>query len=36
MALVRLLRKNGYPPSWNNEIFAKILSQVDNQKRNVF
>lgn len=34
MDLVRLLRKNGYPPKWNNEIFAKILAQVDNQKRN--
>lgn len=36
MDLVRLLRKNGYPPKWNNEIFAKIIAQVDNQKRNGF
>lgn len=35
MDLVRLLRKNGYPPKWNNEIFSKILAQVDNQKRNL-
>jgi type I restriction enzyme R subunit len=35
MDLVRLLRKNGYPPSWNNEIFSKIIAQVDNQKRNI-
>jgi type I restriction enzyme R subunit len=35
MDLVRLLRKNGYPPSWNNEIFSKILAQIDNQKRNI-
>jgi len=34
MDLVRLLRKNGYPPRWNEEIFGKILSQVENQKRN--
>jgi len=33
MDLVRLLRKNGYPPKWNNEIFNKIIAQVDNQKR---
>jgi len=36
MDLVRLLRKNGYPPKWNNEIFTRILAQVDNQKRNGF
>lgn len=35
MDLVRLLRKNGYPPKWNNVIFNKILAQVDNQKRNL-
>ena len=35
MELVRLLRKNGYPPKWNNEIFTRILAQVDNQKRNL-
>jgi len=35
MDLVRLLRKNGYPPKWNNEIFSRILAQVDNQKRNL-
>jgi type I restriction enzyme R subunit len=33
MDLVRLLRKNGYPPKWNNEIFNKIIAQVDNQKK---
>lgn len=35
MDLVRLLRKNGYPPKWNIEIFEKILIQVDNQKINI-
>ena len=35
MDLVKLLRKNGYPPKWNNEIFTRILAQVDNQKRNL-
>jgi type I restriction enzyme R subunit len=36
MDLVRLLRQNGYPPKWNNDIFTRILAQVDNQKRNGF
>ena len=32
--LVLLLYSNGYPPQWNQEVFSKILAQVDNQKRN--
>ena len=27
--LMKLLYKNGYPPRWNQEIFDKVLDQVE-------
>ena len=32
--LTVLLYKNGYPPVWSNEIFERVLDQVENYKRN--
>ena len=32
--LVVLLYHNGYPPEWNDEVFARVLDQVENFKRN--
>lgn len=32
--LIKLLYKNGYPPQWSNDIFNKILDQVENYKKN--
>jgi len=29
-----LLYKNGYPPTWNDEVFEKILEQVENYTSN--
>lgn len=31
--LIKLLYHEGYPPQWNNEIFEKILTQVENYKQ---
>lgn len=30
--LTDILYKNGYPPEWNEEIFTKVLAQVENFK----
>lgn len=30
--LTKLLYKNGYPPTWSNEIYEKVLEQVENYK----
>ena len=30
--LMMLLYKSGYPPVWNQEVFQKIMEQVDNYK----
>lgn len=32
--LLVLLYHNGYPPEWNDEVFARVLDQVENFKRN--
>ena len=32
--LMMLLYKSGYPPLWNQEVFQKIMEQVDNYKYN--
>ncbi len=32
--LLVLLYNNGYPPEWNDEVFARVLDQVENFKRN--
>ena len=32
--LTFLLYENGYPPDWSNDIFAKVLEQVENYKGN--
>ena len=32
--LMMLLYKSGYPPVWNQEVFQKIMEQVDNYKYN--
>ena len=32
--LVVLLYHNGYPPEWNDEVFARVLDQVENFKKN--
>ena len=32
--LTILLYENGYPPEWDQEVFEKILVQVENYKRN--
>lgn len=29
-----LLDENGYPPKWNDEVFDKVLDQVENYKSN--
>lgn len=31
--VVRLLYKNGYPPEWNDEVFEKVIEQVENFKK---
>jgi type I restriction enzyme R subunit len=31
--VVRLLYKNGYPPEWNEEVFEKVIEQVENFKQ---
>ena len=31
--VVRLLYKNGYPPEWNDEVFEKVIEQVENFKQ---
>lgn len=33
--LVIMLRKNGYPPQWDDKIFSIIITQVNNQKRSL-
>ena len=32
--LTFLLYENGYPPDWSDDIFAKVLEQVENYKGN--
>lgn len=32
--LTYLIYKNGYPPEWDNEVFEKVLEQVENYKKN--
>ncbi|MCD8291785.1 MAG: DUF3387 domain-containing protein, partial [Prevotella sp.] len=32
--LVYLIYKEGYPPQWKDEVFAKVLEQVENYKNN--
>ena len=32
--LTVLLYKEGYPPEWDDEVFKKVLNQVDNYKKN--
>ena len=34
MELVILLHNNGYPPTWNEEVFEKVMKQAENFKRN--
>lgn len=36
IALTKLLAKNGYPPQWSDDIFDKVLKQVENFKENSF
>lgn len=31
--LILLLHKNGYPPTWNNEIFEQVMEQAQNFKK---
>jgi len=31
--LILLLHKNGYPPTWNNEVFEQVMEQAQNFKR---
>jgi type I restriction enzyme R subunit len=31
--LILLLRANGYPPTWNNEVFEHVMEQAQNFKR---
>lgn len=31
---IELAKKTGYPPVWNQEVFQKIMEQVDNYKYN--
>lgn len=31
--LTKLLYKEGYPPEWDDEIFQKVLKQVENFKK---
>jgi len=31
--LIKTLYRNGYPPQWNDEIFRKVLEQVENYKK---
>ena len=31
--LTYLLYKEGYPPQWDNEVFQKVLEQVENYKK---
>ena len=33
-SLLVLLYENGYPPQWNDEIFERVLEQVENYKKN--
>lgn len=33
-SLLVLLYENGYPPEWNDEIFERVLEQVENYKKN--
>ena len=32
--LTILIYKEGYPPEWDEEVFLKVLSQVENYKKN--
>lgn len=34
MDLTILLYKNGYPPTWDGEVFHKVLEQAENMKKN--
>jgi len=31
--LTALLYENGYPPTWNREVFEKVIEQVENYKK---
>lgn len=31
--LTYLLYKEGYPPQWDEEVFQKVLEQVENYKK---
>ena len=31
--LILLLRANGYPPTWNNEVFEQVMEQAQNFKK---
>ena len=31
--LTALLYENGYPPTWNREVFEKVIKQVENYKK---
>lgn len=33
MELIILLKKNGYPPEWNKEVFLKVMEQTENYKK---
>ena len=32
-AVTCLLYKEGYPPQWDEEVFQKVLEQVENYKK---
>ena len=32
--LTVLIYKEGYPPEWDDEVFKKVLDQVENYKKN--
>jgi len=34
--LTILIYKEGYPPEWDEEVFEKVLKQVENYKKNVY
>ena len=34
--LTVLIYKEGYPPEWDEEVFEKVLKQVENYKKNVY
>lgn len=33
MELIILLKDNGYPPKWNDEVFSKVMEQTENYKK---